>query len=161
MKNFEQFGLRGYLQFVFDPQILCLCRAKGFHCAALRLGDRAGAFALPVHRTPVLRTRHFASNLDAHSLRRCANAPCPASKDASNARDFPRSESTPARCGEPPEGRFLRASCEWRCVSSHRTQAGLRTAPPWNRQAWMLRTAAFAKAIERSAGAAMIVFETH
>jgi len=37
----------------------------------------------------------------------------------------------------------------------------LRSAPCWNWQAWMLRTAAFAKAIERSAGAAMIVFETH
>jgi hypothetical protein len=53
------------------------------------------------------------------------------------------------------------ASSEWSRVSSHGAHMGLRSAPCWNWQAWMLRTAAFAKAIERSAGAAMIVFETH
>ncbi|KQU91017.1 hypothetical protein ASC78_18705 [Variovorax sp. Root318D1] len=56
---------------------------------------------------------------------------------------------------------LVHTSSEWSRVSPHGARIGLRSAPCWNWQAWMLRTAAFAKAIERSAGAAMIVFETH
>ena len=59
------------------------------------------------------------------------------------------------------ERRLAHASPEWSRVSSHGAHMGLRTAPRWNWQAWMLRTAAFAKAIERSAGAAKTVFKTH
>ena len=68
--------------------------------------ERANAFALLLHRTPVLRTRHFASNLDAHTLQGCGNGHRPTRDDAPNARDFPRSGS---HCGTSPRASRTRA----------------------------------------------------
>ena len=134
---------------------------EGFHCAKSLPNGRAGAFAPLCAVQP-----HFARD----TLRqiwmrtRCKAAAMHGVRHRTMRRTLGislGSDRVAARRRVLRERGLVHTSSEWSRVSPHGARIGLRSAPCWNWQAWMLRTAAFAKAIERSAGAAMIVFETH